>query len=109
MKLHNAWPFTRWLLGRIFGGVARLYGKYDKMVCEDTGLAIMPTILIAMVSIVPIFIVFALLGIFQYSLYAWLTVFLLIFANYIRIVLREQYKKFAKERRDFLNEFKGEQ
>lgn len=108
MKSHNAWPFTRWLFGRMFGSVTRLYGKYDDMICENPGLAIMPTILIAMVSIVPIFIVFLLSGFFQFSLYAWLIFITLIFANYIRIILREQYKEFARERREFLNEFKGE-
>jgi Flp pilus assembly protein TadB len=109
MKLHNAWPFTRWLFGRMFGGVARLYGKYDKMVCEDTGLAFMPTMMIALVSIVPTFIIFSVLGIVEYSIYGWLVVAVLVVANYFRIVLREQYKKFSQERREFLDGFKGEQ
>ena len=109
MKAHNALPFTRWLLGRMFGGVARLYATYDEMVCEYTGIAFLPTMLIAMASVIPMFIIFAFLGIFQYSLYAWLVVAALVFANYVRIILREQYKKFAKERQEFLDGFKGEQ
>ena len=66
MKAHTALPFTRWLLARMFGGVARLYGKYDKMVCEDTGMAIMSTMMIALVSIVPMLSIFSALGIFEY-------------------------------------------
>lgn len=38
----------------------------------------------------------------------WLGITAIAYANYFRIVLREQYKKFSQERKDFLNEFKDE-
>ena len=39
---------------------------------------------------------FSALGIFEYVHESWLVVAVLVFANYFRIVLREQYKKFAE-------------
>jgi hypothetical protein len=106
MKLHNAWPFTRWLFGRMFGGVSNLYGIYDEMVCDEPALAAVPTLGIAVASIIPIFLIFAMLGIFSYSLYGWLFFTLLTVANYFRIILREQYKQFAIENKEFLDKFK---
>ena len=66
MRLHNTWSFTCWLFNRLFEGVRHLYGIYDKMVCEDTGMAIMSTMMIALVSIVPMLFIFSALGIFEH-------------------------------------------
>jgi ABC-type glycerol-3-phosphate transport system permease component len=80
----------------------------SKVEGEDTGMAIMSTMMIALVSIVPMLFIFSALGIFEYVHESWLGVAVLVFANYFRIVLREQYKKFAQERREFLDGFRGE-
>lgn len=103
MQLHLIVPFSKYLLQKVFGGLIKVYNKYDDMVVKETGLAFLPTLLFSLISVFPIMIVFSLFGIFYYSIYAWFAVFVVAFANYFRIILREQFKKFKEERQQLFN------
>ena len=107
MKAHNIVPFVLWLFGKWFGGVGRLYKKYDDFVVKEPGFAFMPTFMISLLSGIVFMVVFAILGIFPFFLLAWLIFVIIAFSNYIRIILREQYKKFRAERQELFNTIKS--
>lgn len=91
--------FIGWMLKRMFGGVIRVYQSYDKMITTDPLLAFLPTLLIgAMVFVLSTGVAFiAKISVDNYLIFMWVSQ-PLIFLNYFRILLREQYKKFIKER-----------
>ena len=90
--------FIGWLLKRMFGGVGRVYMQYDKFVVTDPGLACFPTLFASLGASVVILLVTSIWHDVALTLYSMLFAAGVIFANYIRILLREQYKKFIKER-----------
>lgn len=91
--------FIGWMLKRMFGGVIRVYQSYDKMITTDPLLAFLPTFFIGimsfMVSVAVAYI--AKISVDNWFIFMWVSE-PLIFLNYFRILLREQYKKFIKER-----------
>lgn len=90
--------FIGWMLKRMFGGVGRMYLQYDKFVVTDPGLACFPTFFASLGVSVVIILVTSIWHDVALTLYSMLFAAGVIFANYIRILLREQYKKFIKER-----------
>lgn len=106
MKIHTIVSFVLWMFGKWFGGVGRLYKNYDDFVVENPGFAIMPTFAVSLLSGIIFMIVFAVLKIFPFFLIAWLLFVVMVFVNYIRIILREQYKKFSAERQELFNTIK---
>lgn len=107
MKIHTIVSFVLWMFGKWFGGVRRLYKNYDDFVVENPGLAIMRTFAVSLLSGIVFMVVFAILGIFPFFLLAWLIFVIIAFSNYIRIILREQYKKFRAERQELFNTIKS--
>ena len=100
--------FIGWLLKRMFGGVIRVYYKYDNMVVEEPGIAIFPTLLIGLgimiaVILTCISIDYINLNALHLSFYAAG----LAYVNYFRILLREQYRKYMREQDQFINTLKG--
>lgn len=91
--------FIGWMLKRMFGGVGRVYQSYDKMITTDPLLAFLPTFFIGiMVFVLSTGIAFiAKISVDNWLVFMWVSE-PLIFLNYFRILLREQYKKFIKER-----------
>ena len=106
MKTHTIVSFIGWLLKKQFGGIIRLYQKYDDLVVESPGLSLMPTLFASIFSILIFLIVFAIIGhlnlIPMFSL-AWAS---LLFLNYFRIILREQFKEFKRERQELFTVIK---
>lgn len=91
--------FIGWMLKRMFGGVGRVYQSYDKMITTDPVLGFLPTFFIGIMTFVLSVVVAYIANV---PVDMWV-IFMcvsepLIFLNYIRILLREQYKKFIKER-----------
>lgn len=105
--MKNYLYFIGWLFKRMFGGVFRLYKKYDDFVVDEPGIAFMPTILIAIVLSVIVLLATAHLYNLSLILYSMLTVTVLTFANYFRIIVRELYRKYMREQEKFLNTLKG--
>jgi hypothetical protein len=91
--------FIGWMLKRMFGGVYRVYQSYDKMITTDPLLAFLPTFFIGIMTFVLSVVVayIANVPVDMWFIFMWVSE-PLIFLNYIRILLREQYKKFIKER-----------
>jgi hypothetical protein len=91
--------FISWMLKRMFGGVGRVYQSYDKMITADPLLALLPTIFTGLiVFILSTGIAFiAKISVDNWLIFMWISG-PLIFLNYFRILLREQYKKFIRER-----------
>ena len=91
--------FITWMLKRMFGGVGRAYQSYDKMVTTDPFLAFLPTLFIGiMVFVLLTGVAFiAKISVDNWLIFMWVSE-PLIFLNYFRILLREQYKKFNEER-----------
>lgn len=97
MRFHNVVPFTKWLLKKVFGGVIELYSKYDSMVVKQPFLSLLPTVWFTVCSFIPIAIISST---FTQVMAWWLSSVALIFLNYFRIILREQYKQFKAERQE---------
>ena len=95
----NILSFITWMLKRMFGGVGRVYQSYDKMITTDPFLAFLPTFFIGiMVFVLSTGVAFiAKISVDIWLIFMWVAE-PLIFLNYFRILLREQYKKFTKER-----------
>lgn len=104
MTLKNFTSFTGWLLKRMFGGVIRVYQSYDKMITTDPVLAFLPTFFIGiMVFVLSTGVAFiAKIPVGDWLIFMWVAE-PLIFLNYFRILLREQYKKFTKEREEIFD------
>ena len=108
MKVRTVAPFTKWLLKRMFGKVIYVYNLYDEFVVDNPGLAILPTVLISVG-----FSMFATLGLvingmfFPTGFWFILLGIAVIFSNYVRIVLRELYKDFKRERKELFETIKG--
>lgn len=104
MNTHLIAPFTKWLVKKMFGGFANLYSKYDEIVVDNPGLAIMPTFLICVFYTAVCLILLAISKSMNSSS-IWIVPAgsFLIFGNYFRIILREQYEKFKSERQELFN------
>jgi hypothetical protein len=106
MKTHTIISFVGWLLKKQFGGVGRLYQKYDDFVVENPGMAVMPTLLIMMLSALIFMAVFAIIGHFLLFPFFWMAFAILVLFNYFRIILREQFNEFRKERQELFTVIK---
>jgi hypothetical protein len=100
--------FIGWMLKRMFGGVGRVYQSYDKMITTDPLLAFLPTFFIGiMVFVLSTGIAFiAKISVDNWLIFMWVSE-PLIFLNYFRILLREQYRKYMREQDKFIDTLKG--
>ena len=99
--------FIGWMLKRMFGGVIRKYYEYDEFVVREPGVAIMPTFLIAVVTSMATMFSIAHTYDLSFILYSMLFAGMIPFANYFRIILREQYRKYLREQDKVLSTLKG--
>jgi hypothetical protein len=100
--------FIGWLLKRMFGGVIRVYYKYDELVVKEPGIAMMPTMLISLgFMLAAIMFCIAMDYINMSALHLSFYAGSLAFINYFRILLREQYRKYMREQDQFINTLKG--
>lgn len=106
MKTHTMVSFIGWLLKKQFGGIIRLYQKYDDLVVENPGLALMPTLLASAFSSLIFIIMFAIIGHLSLTPMFSLGWAGLVFSNYFRIILREQFKEFKQERQELFTVIK---
>jgi hypothetical protein len=107
--MKNIFYFVGWLLKRMFGGVIAQYYKYDEYVTDEPGIAVFPTIMLGIL----VFMFVSGIAIFtgnvnREGLWVTLGSTILWFANYFRILMREQYRKFMQEQDKFLNTLKGQ-
>lgn len=107
MTFNTAISFVGWLLKKQFGGVGRLYMKYDNFVVDEPGMAIFPTFLISLLTFIATMVLGAILGTgLKIALLLALTAVFSVIVNYFRIILREQFKQFRKERQELFNVIK---
>jgi hypothetical protein len=100
--------FVGWLLKRMFGGVIGKYHKYDEFVVEEPGIAIFPTLLISLgVMLVTLVTCITVDYINMSALHLSFFAGSLVYVNYFRILLREQYRKFNQEQDKMLDTLKG--
>jgi hypothetical protein len=109
MSKHTILPFIKWLFKKIFGSVIRLYQSYDSMVSRDPLLAFLPTLFIGMIGMVAIvfyFIINKAESLYQvwYTMLAFETI---LFVNYFRIIIREQYKAYQEEQQRLIDTLSG--
>ena len=98
-SIRNGVDFIVWLLKRMFGGVIRVYDRYDDFVVEEPLLSLMPTFIIGTVVFVLATVVMVIVdAVTRVGLWFILSATTLCFVNYLRIILREQYRKFVAER-----------
>jgi len=96
--MNNLSSFTVWLFKRIFGWVREVYQSYYDLVVDQPVTGFLPTFFAILV--VDTVLAFTLMpSDVSVSTFLWtlLVVDTVVFVNYIRILLREQYKKFIKE------------
>ena len=108
--MKNVVYFIGWLLKRMFGSVIRVYQAYDKMITTDPLLAFLPTSFIGlMVFALSTGVAFiAKISVDNWLIFMWISE-PVIFLNYFRIILREQYRKYLREQDEFVDTLKGEQ
>ena len=97
--MNNLLSFTVWLFKRIFGWVREVYQSYDDLVVDQPVVGFLPTFFAILA--VDAMLAFTLMpSDVSVSTFLWtlLVVDTVVFGNYFRILLREQYKKFIKER-----------
>ncbi len=100
--------FIGWLLKRMFGGVIDIYYKYDKLVVKEPGLGLLPTLMISIVVLFVSMLVFVSIDFISHaSLRASFVIAGLVYVNYFRILLREQYGKYMREQDKFVNTLRG--
>ena len=101
--------FIGWLLKRMFGGVIDIYYKYDKLVVKEPGLGILPTLMISVVVLFVAMLVFVSIDFISHaSLKLSFGIAGLVYVNYFRILLREQYSKYMREQDKFVDTLKGQ-
>lgn len=106
MKTRTIISFVVWLLKKQFDGIVQLYQKYDDYVVKNPGIAVMPTLLVMMLSALIFMLVFAIIGHYLLFPFFWMAFAILVVFNYFKIILREQFKKFQKERQKLFNVIK---
>jgi len=100
--------FIGWLLKRMFGGVIDIYYKYDKLVVKEPWLGLLPTLMISVVVLFVAMLVFVSIDFISHaSLKLSFGIAGLVYVNYFRILLREQYGKYMQERDKFVDTLKG--
>ena len=108
MKVRTVAAFIKWLFKRMFGKVIHVYDLYDEFVVDNPGLAILPTILISTGFSMLATLVLVTNGMFFPTGFWFILIGLaVIFSNYVRIVLRELYKDFKRERKELFETIKG--
>jgi hypothetical protein len=100
--------FIGWLLKRMFSGVIRVYYNYDKMVVKEPALASMPTFMFSIVVFAIVTVTVANISdSLKITLYSGFLSIAIVFVNYFRILLREQYGKYMREQDTFVDTLKG--
>jgi hypothetical protein len=98
MKPRKLKVFIKWQFNQMSGWVKERNEFYEKLVIEDAWWAALPTIMIGIVVAIPLTVVSSMFGVsVQLFVWLWAMVGLLLIGNYVRILLKQQYKKFLKE------------
>ena len=90
--------FIKWIFGRFGAAIKRLYASYDADVVSDPFFAFLPTFFIGIIVPMPLAIFCFFTGA-SIATFFWILLILELvwFGNYVRILLRQQYKRFLKE------------
>ena len=107
MKLNTVIPFIKWLLKRIFGKVIRVYKVYDDLIVDNPGIGFIPTFFFSVIfCMVSTFVLVVNDKFFPTGFWFILLGMAVIFGNYVRIILRELYRDFKRERRELFEMLK---
>ena len=100
-------PFIKWLLKRMFGKVIHVYNLYDELVVDSPGVAILPTFFFSIIfCMVSTFVLVVNDNFFPTGFWFILSGMAVIFGNYVRIILRELYRDFKRERKELFEMLK---
>jgi hypothetical protein len=105
--VRNLWTFVKWLLRKWFASNNRWYLKYEQAVVRDPLTLFAGTILIYgllwILSFVPLI---ALNAEDTTGYLTWAVIAVIVFGNYFRILLTEQYRIFKRERQQLFEKIK---
>jgi uncharacterized membrane protein len=106
--MRNCWTFVKWLLRKWFATNRGWYRSYERAVVRDPLHLFFGTILIYgvfwLASLIPLAVIDATE---PTALALWLVLAVLVFGNYLRILLVEQYRQFKRERQQLFERIKN--
>jgi hypothetical protein len=106
--MHNLLPFFKWLMRKWFGGTGRLYQRYEENVIRDPLAFFFLTIMIYAVIWLLITLPLITLVVAVPTIYTvWAVSAVVVFGNYFRILIMEQYRRFCREQQKLFEKIKN--